>query len=544
MFSHDLNKASVSAAATCLLVWIAVAFPINAEIASYDQAGDSTVCAFNPAWIATPSPIDEVATSDRTPDGDPDSSFCDFYQFSWQNFLHLVSPTPSSPSKTGNAYKAKFLDSDEYLPYISDGNPCAVDAAQSTFFRMMPTGLEPRQWKSINDPNIYQAKSNAVIYDQNRNAVAYSTRFSSNLCDVAAIQPQPYFPAGTTELKMAWRLLEKDDDKSLYYTVKVPKGAVGKAAGEDTGKTAEEDDELTLGLVGFHVVIATEAHPEMIWITIEHNLNNPYCNGEAPFQPKSAHAFSFTSKECAESPENCELNDPPQYENKNAPLTGNPTEICQVYPYGQFPDELDPKVNDNAANQRAIQDLYAGFLKAAGNTSSWAKVWTNYRMIGALWIAQPFEAQKGEFNSSSYESGVPDKYTHQRGSLALANTVAETDFQGPYGSSSVVRNCFGCHSFDSNDTEMILPVTLTFGGSGEDQELSPGTGKVSHIFGNIFRANCSGDNPVDVRLLGDITDSARVAKTCNSACGDKVWNGKFNQTGNQQISCNCCTASK
>ena len=534
-------------------------------------AGDEPIepsCAFDPEWIISPDFVDEVGFSE---DDGKDSSFCDFYQFSWQNFLYLVSPAGDSASKSGNAYKTQFQNTDNFLPYTSKKgvNPCAGDTPEHTFFGTMPTGLEPRDWKSLDDPDVYQAGSKAVIYDQNGNAVMYTTRFNRDLCDVQNIVPHSYFPASTTELKMAWRVLTEKDDTSLYYTIDAPPGSLGKKSGT-----------TTLGLIGFHIAIVTDAHPEMIWITIEHNLNDPYCrdvNQDSTTEPIASHDYSFTDSSCiqlAESQEPCTFNEPKKYTQGNAKLTGTPTEICQQYPFGQLPDTIDPNDNDNPANQAAISQLYSAFTsyvedpKNDTKETQWAKVWTNYRMVGALWLSQPYSAKPrlfpGQFNSSDcdktmqncYQYGNPGNNTHQRGSLALANSVAETDFQGPVDAldddgNSRLRNCFGCHQFTTNTIRFLPPVqkvTKSTDGSYWDNYGPPwnrGTGTISHIFSKIFEKQCK---PLDeaVQPLFPVVifdgDAQAVTKSCTKACQDyetDLWTGKF-VYADRLVLCVCC----
>lgn len=526
-------RATHACLSTLRIVLVGLLVSTAALTAEDERAG--SICAFDPAWITKPASAEEVGFSE---DDGKDSSFCDFYEFSWQNFLYLVSPVAGSKAEQGNAYEANFLDSKQYLPYTSDTNPCAGTSPKQTFFGTMPTGLEPRDWKSLDDPDIYQAGSRAVIYDRNGNPAIYSTRFSRNLCDVREVVNHSYFPAGTTELKMVWRILTPEDDASLYYTVGAPPGALGA----DTEAT-------TLGLIGFHGAIATAAHPEMIWFTVEHNLNNPQCSGDDPFHAEALadQPYSFTSAECAEDPGRCFFNEPRKFKrNEKAPVEGQLTEICQVYPYGQLPDTLDPGDNDNKANQEAIETLYSGFLTANKNPEPWSAVWSNYRMIGALWLSQPYDANADELNSSNYVAGAPCPGTAQRGSLALANTVAETDFQGPL-EESIVRNCFGCHQFTTNSTRYLRPIRRVDDSLEDEIEEEPyptrGTGTISHIFGNIFKDNCRGLNFFNANVKADPTDPVSVATGCKEVCTwrstGNVWTGKFNYSGDR-LACNCC----
>ena len=207
----------------------------------------------------------------------------------------------------------------------------------------MPTSQLPRVLNSLNDPAaavINQAGSRAVIYDQNGKAALYEMRFSPDMCDLAEIQSQKYFPAGMTELKMAWRILDgvSTEDQQQYYVIRHDVTGLGRK---------------TLGLIGFHIAIVTEAHPEMIWITVEQNRNNPRCNEKVDGEDVESWSkqWSFTSKECAQvinnqKPDvNCDFNksinkDTPGVDITTAPIVdGEPTEVCQVYANGDLPGQ-------------------------------------------------------------------------------------------------------------------------------------------------------------------------------------------------------------
>src|SRR5687767_7967734 len=50
-------------------------------------------CAADPSWFSAPSMPTEVKQSA----GPGDSTFCDFYQFSWQAFAYLMAPSANNP---------------------------------------------------------------------------------------------------------------------------------------------------------------------------------------------------------------------------------------------------------------------------------------------------------------------------------------------------------------------------------------------------------------------------------------------------------------
>ena len=91
------------------IVATAVHSAVKSGSKATQSAADGQECKFDDTWITNPKFLDEVAESGED-EGKPDSNFCDFYRFSWQNFLYLVSPVagPTSVRKDDNAYPAIF----------------------------------------------------------------------------------------------------------------------------------------------------------------------------------------------------------------------------------------------------------------------------------------------------------------------------------------------------------------------------------------------------------------------------------------------------
>ena len=71
-----------------------VSEPNIATIAKLGATGGTANCSAESSWFTSPSMPSEVKTSD----GPGDSSFCDFYQFSWQTFAYLMAESKNDPS--------------------------------------------------------------------------------------------------------------------------------------------------------------------------------------------------------------------------------------------------------------------------------------------------------------------------------------------------------------------------------------------------------------------------------------------------------------
>ena len=168
-------------------------------------------------------------------------------------------------------------------------------------------------------------------------------------------------------------------------------------------------------------------------------------------------------------------------------------------------------------------------------------------MVGSLWLSQPYNAAENDsFNSSG---NYRDKDTVQRGSLALANTVAETDFQGPVSATDLLpkgnlNNCFSCHTFSNNDTEQALPMYFSSEGS---LEYIPGSaGKLSHIMSDIIQGSCTIEL---VSLKSDNREPYEISEACPELCESRgaAWTGVVDvqsiRGGELPMSlskCNCC----
>ncbi|MET1079964.1 MAG: mannan-binding lectin [Pseudomonas sp.] len=435
-------------------------------------AGVPATCNADASWVSAPNPPGEV------PDG-ANANFCSFYQFSWQWFLDLVSPSSSDASLRNFQVAANYP-----ILQATGSDSCAANAPTEVMF------VRTEKTKDASTPftvpeRTGQAGGGDTIFDQSKNVVFYDIRFSRNLCNVGAIQSAPNFPGGTTELKSAWRIISEAQKPSYFWIEANIDGVPG--------------DEL-LGMIGFHVVIATPLHPEFIWATFEHRSNVPDCS--AP-QAAPASGWSFTSASCAgqlptQAP-SCNFN----VAAPSSSLTGTPSEICRINHDGSNPS--DHKGVENIAIIDNLNTQVQGFLAAlpADNPMS---VWQNYMNVGAIWendITQP-----------------SSNISNQRGSMRLANSVMETTFQNINLQSSFVSNCFGCHNYEVTQSNTLPSAGL------------------SHIFDDVMQGQCKA---TDVQA-GPIWNNTDAQQKCVQTCkGKGGWNGNWTTTVPGQMSvCGCC----
>ena len=434
-------------------------------------------CVADPAWVTNPNPPEEI------PEGE-NAQICQFYQFSWQWFLQLMSPADGGNQLRNFEVAARY----PILEIDGNGNPvdsCDESAPQQQMFVRLTKSTDTDQ-AFVLPKRTGQAGGGDTIYDQNSNVVFFNIRFSKNLCEIGAVQSDPNFPPGTMELKSAWRIIS-DEEKTRYYWI--------EADIEDVS------DPVLLGLIGFHLVRSTALHPEFIWATFEHKDNSPDCTNP---RPTPANDWSFASAACASNPSSCIFNKA----SPNTSLTGTPTEICRVYPYGTAPGD-----NQAETNLTAITDLNdqlvgpTGFITQLPVTSP-LSVFQNYFIVGALWE-----------NLVNEPSSV---VSNQRGSIRLANTVAETTFQHVDPTAQFVSNCFGCHNYEV-----------------ESRNTTPAAG-LSHIFDDIIKGVCT--TPTDVEA-GPIMSNVAAQTQCSTTCATKGgWNGEWTTTVPGVMSvCGCCS---
>jgi hypothetical protein len=446
-------------------------------------------CAADPTWFSSPSMPTEVKQSA----GPGDSTFCDFYQFSWQAFAYLMAPSASNPQVRN------FEDTTQFpvLEVNSDGTPANSCDNKLTGKTLFVRSVKPVDGGTelVIPERIGQAGGGATLYDQNGNVVYYDVRFGRSLCDINGVKSKMNFPGGTTELKLAWKVLGNNDDPSKFITLQAQIGA---------------DKTLTnLGLIGFHMAIATPDHPEFVWATFEHHVNVPDCAA-----PSSANGWSFTSANCATALQNRDPLGIVQCGFNNATpgtsTTGTPTEICREYPYGSAPTDL--KYDENVGDITSLNSNVQPFL-----TGSYA-ILKNYFNLGALWVSDP--TQSSDINN-------------QRGSLRLANAVMETDFQDVELSANFISNCFGCHNYTGTATPA----------SGKNTT----SGSLSHIFDDIVAGT---KQCMDVQASQVINSQSQAKSQCPSTCTNSSkylsWNGQWTnqdaQTGQQlpMTVCGCC----
>ena len=438
-------------------------------------------CEAQSTWISNPNAPSEVPLGKN-------ADFCEFYQFSWQWFLQLMSPSQN------DATLRQFQNTDKYPILEATGHNSCDDVITS---KTLVTSLNKID---LPERTGQAGTGEKGIFDQQGNAVLYDVRFSRNLCDAGKIQQKANFTFPTTEIKTAWKQMTPSDDQSSYLIMEA----------DIDGVPGTE----TLGMIGFHVAIATEDHPEMIWASFEHKDNNPTCNDTSA----ASQSWSFASEACISDPSNCTWNSVSKVESLTG---GTPNQTCTVHPYGTEKD--DPHYDKNIT---AITDLNTQInnflLELNVDPNSSMAVLNNYFNIGALWLSDPTKPSVTSTGAPSLEN--------QRGSLRMANTVMETSFQDGFSQTGTnheyTSNCFGCHEFT---------VDANYRNTGPHNNFD-----VSHIFINdILKNMCTTTTSYNAGPIWSDKDAqAKCAQTCGNKGG---WMGNWRTTQPGTMSeCDCC----
>ena len=379
-------------------------------------------CAADPAWISSPSMPQEVANGKS-------ASNCDFQQFAWQSFLDVI------------------IDPDTGKPAVSDGLT-EFETWMDDAGVFVPAGESPVPWGQTPPPppsckgansqelilrqakriagapgldsqGIIEAGSGAPLVSQPRNGVAaqwvhFGISFDKTMyeyltsCELYktgcfnSSAAKVNFPAQSIEIKTAWKIVKDAASAANYYTT------TALVVPSEPPASGDSCEQVTVALVGFHLVHKTPLHPEWIWSTFEHVDNSPDCtNPQAP--PEGG--WSFNDPSCTD----CKVNTYTDPCNKNGEFDPDckelaaPTQVCRENPWG----------GGTQQNQQHIQDVNEGVQELLGDS-----VWKNYHMTGNLW------------------KDITQNPPPEAGSLLAANTVAETYLQS--------INCLTCHTEKPN----------------------------------------------------------------------------------------------
>jgi xanthosine utilization system XapX-like protein len=398
-------------------------------------------CTASKRWVTHPNQNLLLA--------DPTGPLCGFYQVAWQSFLYLTQP---ATGQHGALNFETFSSVDTLQNGVTTPLPGAISFLDKR--TNLTRYFRARGKKSPSPFTSTQAVSNAVLYDQNSqvtyyeqflNPIAYdfieACRLNIKACvfPVIPLLGSVRFPAGSIEIKVAWRVLAKNTPNTTYYRLHgVP--------------VVQGQPPVDLGLVGFHLVYATPSHPEMVWATFEHVDNAP--SGPCPASgitkekpPKGFSGWAFndvTSTNCTKS-------------GVNVATTQTPTQVLRNYRYGSQPGSTGTTVAKT--NDDTIASLNGSMRTILAEKSS---VWRYFFLVGAVWTAG------GALPAVA--PSPPSTAGNEVGSTFLADATMETFLQAPADPTLITPgtttvNCFSCHNQSAQFTNASFGVSHAIGGN-------------------------------------------------------------------------------
>ncbi|HEY8094678.1 MAG TPA: mannan-binding lectin [Methylobacter sp.] len=475
---------------------------------------------------------------------------CDVDQFSWNNFLYLV-----SDDKNGHPRFMSLAPWYDAMP--ASGKPTWTGAY---------TPLKTTQL--TNKMNRVQAGDDFHLLDVNGKTVAYDIRINQDFMTYIAdngmykkgtiakaaaefkkdsstagiwLPPTPAIPTQSAlEIKTSWRAYGSGDNICPSDIMHCEKDSTGN----------------WWGLIGMHMVQKTPQHGEMIWASFEHVANSPDCaaSGSNPIQknPGSLNAnknipglkdqtgwnlFNYTSYQTAGGDgQKCVF---PQ---KNG--SGKPLCLTDPNPSGDKStwisinscrtDQLPTATNCSTATDNLQVTSCLNDNVQKNMPSSIASKWSNYRLIGAEYVfwgstggGAPlvgcWNFVDGAFGLKCVADKSGEISVALRGTTNLANTTMETWMQkgidlktASLSWTLTQQDCLSCHQ----------PTTTLH------------QGDMSHLFG---RAQQIGD--VEAGPLYSDSDAKNKCPGVCKGLGGK-WTGQWTTTVPGTMSVCGCVADK
>ena len=370
--------------------------------------------------------------------GDAQRPFFD--QFAWQVFIALIWPADTNGGRgtADNPNDVKTFI--KHYPPGASPNTATVFMSWQDVTSMMPTKGEPPEWNSTDlppalpctnassltglssnkflkftlIPDYLQAGPMIPIIDQNKNYTMYNITINKTEYNEVREQkwylkkdqpPQITLPAGSIEVKGAWREI-KDSERERYYSVEALVADPGTIGSDKSNPTYANCEVKLMGLVGFHIYIVTKDFPEGIMATFQHINNTVSVGGQKPAYNNGN--VSDRTKQYGYS-----RHMPPYYQSQSQRKNLN---IWQVAPIPTTPSGPGAGDFPYGYNTAAMNKVYQEKLKET--------IWGNYELAITQWPVS---------NNGGATKMYPDSN--------VANAVIETYTQ--IGTSST---CFGCHS--------------------------------------------------------------------------------------------------
>lgn len=247
--------------------------------------------------------------------------------------------------------------------------------------------------------------------------------------------PDSYFELGAAVFKATWLRLDTGEQApagAFTTQMRVPQLA-SSVAGKNTvvNPVTGQFTEVTVALVGLHVVGYTKNHPEFLWATFEHHLNSPRA-ADGQFSVSASDPGSYTFYK---------PNTPYSLANQAFPATLSFDDTKQKFSPStvtvlENAVGLETFSSDGAQNIATVNKSLSSFFATSP--------FSNYDLIGTLWL------ESGFYNTGT-QAALTFGVDKSLGSVNLANSTAET-FEQPITNPAPplkYQNCFMCHNSGS-----------------------------------------------------------------------------------------------
>ena len=436
-------RAGIRLGTSLLIVLLAMAGDQRTEKA--EAASAATAPAPTPGrpfdgTVRPPSGILPVVVDLPSSVDSPEQARPFFDDFSWRSFIALNWPAdpakrgvPRAPNDPGvflnakpgyptvwgsyrEAYELFRVDGQRPVPFDSPSQATTVCGAVPAGTKVLLMGA--KSGTLLQD--VDQAFSYPLV-DQSNNYIYYEIRFNRDQYDfvrgkdadrsswlyqaknlmqaemkapiaMPISSPQPY-REGAVMLKAAWKQMTATDDPSRYYTI--------KARIYDTSQSHPVCNDVTVGLIGFHVGHKVKDFPEWVWSSFEQVDNVPNDDGSKPpgrMTLNNGTNDPQTVGGWANRPKSKKLVPPDQREK---------AQVTRLNPIPTTP------------SGRSTVDINNAYRKALAGT-----VWTNYQLVITQWPTNPTQFKTKEAQGVyPQDAGSPFPVNN------AVNTALETFFQ-------------------------------------------------------------------------------------------------------------------
>lgn len=486
---------------------------------------------------------------------DKTSDDCSFHMWSWEAFVWATALDNGVPRFMSLATPDQLLASGDHK-------------AKAGMLRLSTRAISAHSDSSSNKPegagaiveadgNMLVGKNGYPVYASVHMNASYFNTVKQNMIVNNGYQnpptaPNDYFTVGAGVIKATWLRLDEGEQPPVgTFTTQAEVPLLKVDTANNQVVTSGEVIEVTVALVGLHVVGLTPDHPEFLWATFEHNLN-------APMLDDNTFCDNLGEQGCLKvsDPSNYTFyQSNTQYDNVN--LQNQEVTNKAALSFGQTSQKFSPATNvvqknktggennspNGPANITNLNESAQGFLSAlSAKTANPQSVFSHYNLIGTVWM-QPNTYVKTTANWQGLNQA------NAVGSVNLANSTAETFQQQAHNNTAPINpiatsnlgNCFECHN----------PQSFTFQTPPTGKKaLQPRLVAISHVTAEGSAAYAV---PNSIKLkswcinksTASIVDNQAAQTVCPTVCKatstEKVWRGEWtNTTDGSGTVCGCC----